>query len=100
MTDHLPPLSDEDLSAALDGEAPPEVVARIAADPGAQARSAALAAVRNAVAEQPDPLRAAAVDELIVGALAAVGTTGEGGGDASDQDVDDRIVAPLRSAAR
>ena len=73
MTDPaLPPLSDEDLSAALDGEASADVVARIAADPEAQARSATLAAAAEAIGTSPPSLDATAVDALVAGALDAI----------------------------
>ena len=70
MNDPLPPLSDEDLSAVIDGEAGPDLLARVEADPRAQAR---LATLRRAIASlQGDPvipLDQATVDQLIARAL-------------------------------
>lgn len=70
MNDPLPPLSDEDLSAVIDGEAGPDLLARVEADPRAQAR---LATLRQPIAElQGDPvipLDQATVDQLIARAL-------------------------------
>jgi len=71
MTDHTSPLSDEELSAHLDGEAGPGVSERIAADPAAQARTASLAGAARAVATAPvSPLPSATVDDLVARALA------------------------------
>jgi hypothetical protein len=80
MSTEPTPLTDDDLSADLDGEASPEVRARIAADPAAQARRAELAAAAArlegaAVAPLPhhqvDALIASALDEpLAPGAVA------------------------------
>ncbi len=71
MNDPLPPLSDEDLSAVIDGEAGPGLLARVEADPRAQAR---LVTLRRAIAGlQGDPvipLDQATVDQLIARALA------------------------------
>lgn len=63
------PLTDEDLSADLDSEATPEVRARIAADPAAQARRAELAAAAARLATPVAPLADDEVDALIAGAL-------------------------------
>jgi hypothetical protein len=98
MTDHLPPLSDEDLSAALDGEATPDVVARIAADPAARARSAALAGARDAVAAEPPPLDPDEVDEIVAAALA--GARSPGATDPAGPVSTDDGVAPLRAPTR
>lgn len=71
MTDPTPPLSDEDLSAVLDGEAGPDVVARVQADPQARARLDALRAVSGAIRHhEVAPLAPATVDDLIGRALA------------------------------
>lgn len=70
MTEPLTPLSDEDLSAALDGMAAPGVDARIQADPAAQARLGQLQAARDAVAQAPVPvLDPAAIDALVAQAI-------------------------------
>jgi hypothetical protein len=94
MTDHPPPLSDEDLSAALDGEAGPDVEARLAADPQAHERAAALAAARDAVATAPEPLGADEVDGLIVIALDPDASTAADAGSAGGS-IDDAAVMPL-----
>lgn len=70
MTEPLPPLTDEDLSAYLDQEVTPEVRARIQADPGALGRVAELASARDALAASaPAPLPADVVDAMIARAL-------------------------------
>ena len=70
MTTDPTPLSDDELSAALDGEASDEVLAAIDASPDARARQAELgaAAARVAAATVP-PLDADAVDAMITAAL-------------------------------
>ena len=70
MTTDATPFSDDDLSAALDGEASPEVLAGIEASPEARARQAELgaAAARMAGATVP-PLDDDVVDALIAAAL-------------------------------
>lgn len=71
MTDPTPPLSDEDLSAVLDGEATPDVVARVQADPQARARLDAFRAVATSIGRAPvDPLAPSTVDDLVARALA------------------------------
>lgn len=71
MTDPTPPLSDEDLSAVLDGEATPDVVARVQADPRARARLDAFRRVATSVGRAPvDPLAPSTVDDLVARALA------------------------------
>ncbi len=70
MTDQPTPLTDEELSAALDDQADASVAARVAASPEAHARSAELAAAAALVANAAVPeLPATAVDTLINGAL-------------------------------
>jgi 2-oxoglutarate dehydrogenase E2 component (dihydrolipoamide succinyltransferase) len=69
--DHPTPGSDEELSAALDGELDAERAAALAADPATAARLEQLAAVAAAVAAPVPPLPAATVDDLIAGALEA-----------------------------
>ena len=69
MTDHTTP-TDDDLSLALDGEASPELLARIAASPEAQARLDQLRAAADRVAGSTvPPLDAGTVDGLISTAL-------------------------------
>ena len=71
MTDH-PPLTDDDLSLALDGEADAELLARIAADPDAEARLERMRAAAELVGSTPvPPLSDGAVDELIANAVDA-----------------------------
>ena len=70
MNDPLSPLSDEDLSAVIDGEASPAVIARVEADPRAQARLTALReAIARLQAEPAAPLDQKTVDRLITRAL-------------------------------
>ncbi|MCB0970372.1 MAG: hypothetical protein KDA97_02475 [Acidimicrobiales bacterium] len=70
MTDPNTPLTDEDLSAAIDGEADAELLARIEADPVARARRDELAAAAAHVAELvPPALDDAVVDDLVAAAL-------------------------------
>ena len=73
-----PPVSDEDLSAAVDGLAAPDVVERIAADPSTVGRQRAMTAAATAVGSSVTPLPGATVDHLIANALAAgPGSTGD-----------------------
>ncbi|MGI8756822.1 MAG: hypothetical protein ACR2MB_13385 [Acidimicrobiales bacterium] len=71
MTEPQTPLSDEDLSAALDGEADPDVIARVQSDAAARARTEALRAASTAVAAPVTPLDPAVVDQLVARALQA-----------------------------
>jgi hypothetical protein len=94
MTD-TPPLTDDDLSAVLDGEAPAHVVARAEADPAARARLAELRAAADFVAAPVAALPDDVVDRLVSRAL-----------DAADQAFDDRpgtaaaaIATPLDARA-
>lgn len=67
----MPPLSDEEITAVLDGEATEDVVARVEADPVAQDRLDALRSARDAVRGAPRPqLEPAVVDSLIGRAMA------------------------------
>ena len=81
MTEPLAPLSDEDLSAALDGMAGPDVEARLQADPSAQERFDALRAASQAVGHAPADPVPGTFDALIaraieVGTAPAVAETG------------------------
>ncbi|WP_426570664.1 hypothetical protein [Aquihabitans sp. McL0605] len=72
MTDHPTSFSDDELSAAIDGEADADLQARIDADPDASARQAELRAASDRVAGSPiEPLPADTVDDLIASALDA-----------------------------
>lgn len=72
MTDHHPPLSDEDLSALLDGMADPAVVERVRNDPDARARVEALRAAGDLLRKAPiQPLADSTVDSMIDRALTA-----------------------------
>jgi negative regulator of sigma E activity len=95
MTDPRPPLSDDDLSAVLDGEAEPDVVARLEADPNARARVASFRAVGDTLRSAPvEPLDAATVDDLVGRALAEAGTvTGDDDGTAA-------VASPLPPTQR
>lgn len=96
MTDPLPPsVSDEDLSALLDGEAAPGVEARVAADPSAAHRLARLRDAAAVLAEDPPPLPEPAVDALIAAALGAAGPADAGPDDADDAPEDADPVRPL-----
>ncbi|MCU1354004.1 MAG: hypothetical protein JWM05_3213 [Acidimicrobiales bacterium] len=88
MTDPHPPLDDEQLSADLDGEAGPDVQARIAADPVAQARQAELRTAAELAAGPVAPLPDDVVDRLIAGAIDADGAN------QLDDERADRPVAP------
>lgn len=95
MTDPRHPLTDEDLSAVLDGEAPDGVLGRVQADAGARARLEQLSGARQAVAgASVDPLDPAVVDDLVGRAVrAADELPGHGSGTAD-------VVAPLRPSRR
>ncbi|MCB0964924.1 MAG: hypothetical protein KDA98_16730, partial [Acidimicrobiales bacterium] len=72
MNDDPTPLTDEELSAAVDGEADAALLARIEADPTARARRDELRAAADQVAALPPvELGAADVDRLIATALDA-----------------------------
>ncbi len=71
MTDPLPPLTDGELSAVIDGEASPAIVARAAADPDAQARLGHLRQAALGVGQPVQPLPEQTVDALIGRALQA-----------------------------
>jgi len=92
MTEPLPPLSDEDLSAVLDGEAATDVADRAQADPVAQARIDAFRTTRDSLRSAPVPaLDRSVVDELVARALDqtdAPATTGGVGADHSGPDQD------------
>lgn len=79
MSHAASPLTDEDLCAVLDGEAPDELVERVRADAAAQHRLDQLRTaslhLRGAV---PPPLDADTVDDLIARALADVPSSGPG----------------------
>ncbi len=111
MTEPLPPLSDGDLSAVLDGEAATDVTERAQADPVAQARIDAFRTARDSLRAAPVPaLDRSVVDELVARALDqtdAPATSGalvtDGGGPDADpsEDADpddasaDEVVVPL-----
>lgn len=67
MNDRPTPLTDEDLSAAIDGEASDDVLARLAADPAAQVRRDQLLAARDLLAGSTTPTLAAAQVDALVG---------------------------------
>ncbi len=73
MTEPLAPLSDEDLSAALDGMAGPDVEARLQADPSAQERLDALRSASQAVGRAAAAPVRGTFDALIARAI-EVGT--------------------------
>lgn len=94
MTDPLAPLSDEDLSALLDGQAEPSVLDRLARDPAARARRDALAAAASAVASEPIAgLEGPQVDALVARALAEA--EAPGAPPAPTSDPADAPVAPV-----
>lgn len=75
MTDPRPPLTDEDLSAVIDGVADPELVERVRSDPGARARADELHAAGEALRAAPlTPLDPATVDALITRAVGGAAT--------------------------
>jgi hypothetical protein len=77
MTDPRPPLTDEDLSAVVDGEAEPHLVERVRSDPSARVRADQLHAAGQALRATPvTPLDAATVDAMIGRALDASVDTG------------------------
>lgn len=63
------PFSDDELSAALDGELDPEALVRLEADPEASARLASLRAAADAVGSPVPPLEDDTVDRMITAAL-------------------------------
>lgn len=65
MTTEPPPLTDEDLSAVLDGEADPDVAARAQVEPAARARLDELHTVRRALQRAPLP----ALDHITIDGL-------------------------------
>lgn len=70
MTSEPPPLTDEELSAVLDGEADPDIAARAQVEPAARARLDELRAVRLALGRAPLPaLHRTTIDGLIARAL-------------------------------
>lgn len=94
MTEPLPPLTDEDLSAVLDGEAGPEVVARVQADPAARSRLDAFRAAGDALRQVPvETLDAETVDDLIQRALSEAVDTAATSDDAEGSP--DAVVTPL-----
>lgn len=70
MTDPTTP-TDDDLSLALDGAADAELLARIEASPGAQARLGELRAAAALVSTPVEPLDGDTVDDLVAAALDA-----------------------------
>jgi len=69
------PLTDDDLSAYLDGEVTDDLAARIEADADAQDRLAQLRGAAVSLSAQPvAPLAPSVVDDLIANALAAANT--------------------------
>jgi negative regulator of sigma E activity len=106
VTDPLPPLTDEELSAVADGEAGPEVVGRVEADPAAQARVDAFAAAGTALRSAPvTPLDPATVDRLVARSIEEAGRAepgpagGAGDADGSDADSSDVVAAPVTPTA-
>lgn len=71
----MSPADDELLSSYLDGEATPDEVVRIEADPTLLARGEELRAARDLIATPVDPLADAEIDALIESALEASATT-------------------------
>ncbi|MEO6987225.1 MAG: hypothetical protein ABI239_01100 [Aquihabitans sp.] len=102
MTEPLPPLSDEDLSAALDGMAEPDVEARIQADPSARARLDALRAASETIGRGSAPtLDANTVDALIAQAIEVGNSPAEDGEPSSAPQVSpDGVVTPLAPRRR
>lgn len=97
MTDPHAPLSDEDLSAALDGQADASVLERLGTDPQAQERYRSLESARSFLAAQAvAPLAPDLVDTLVERAIR------EGGADAAPAAVGNvtPLTAPPRSARR
>lgn len=96
MTDPLAPLSDEDLSALLDGQAEPSVLDRLARDPAARARRDALAAAASAVASEPiAPLEGPQVDALVARALAEGQAPAAEAGPPAPADAPESHAAPV-----
>lgn len=96
MNDPLTPLTDDDLSAHLDGEGGPDVAARLAADPGARSRLEQLRTAAAAVREAPvPPLEPSLVDQLVTRALEAPASEGD-----HPPAPGDAVVAPLGTRRR
>lgn len=99
MNDPRPPLSDDELSAHLDGEGAPDLADRIAAEPRAAARLEELRAAATAVSgARVDDLAPSVVDDLVRRALDA-GPDVDGGASAAGTDAD-AVVTPLARPAR
>ncbi len=96
MIDPPTPLSDEELSAVIDGEAEPDVTARFTADPTARQRAADLQEASDLLRRtMVEPLSAGTVDDLVARALGhldsqADGTDAETDGADPDGDAADR----------
>jgi hypothetical protein len=97
MTDPTAPLTDDELSSVLDGEAAPEVLSRLDADPAAQQRYRELESARRLVSDTPVvALPSSVVDDLVSRAMAEVGAASAGPTD----DTVTPLVAPPRATAR
>lgn len=74
MTDPRPPLTDEDLSAVIDGVADADLVERVRSDPAARARADELHAAGEALRTAPLPaLDPTTIDTLVARAVDAAG---------------------------
>lgn len=103
MNQPPPPLTDEELSAVLDGEAGPDVVARVRSDPSARARIDAFATAGRVLRDAPvTPLDATTVDRLVARSIEEVGhqQPRDGDGDGDGEDHDDAAVNPLAPGSR
>lgn len=96
MNDFSAPLTDDDLSAHLDGEGGPHVADRLASDPNARARLVELRSAADALrSASVVPLAPDLVDGLVDRALVASGSAQDPAGGP-----DDSTVVPLAERAR
>lgn len=103
MTNPPPPITDEDLSAVLDGEADVETIERVQADPAARARLEAFRVASHGLgARTVTPLPAHTVDQLIGRALAEAEAPSASTGPPSSARVadPDEVVTPLAPPRR
>lgn len=99
MNAHTEPLDDLELCSVLDGEASPEVLARLQNDPAGQSRLDQLRAAREAVGSSSvEPMEAATLDDMIGRALAELGKPSPAGTDSEGPGSD--VVAPLSRTAK
>ena len=100
MTEPLAPLSDEDLSAALDGMAGPDVEARLRTDPSARERFDALRAASQAIGQTPAPPMPGTFDALVARAIDIGTAPADADPSPSAPTSPDGVVTPLAPRRR